>query len=220
MSASRLKSLGKLAILIGLPVAVVVGLFGAGVHVGYENRAAILRFERDWLGLDVEVPGEPASVEVKPAETKRTEAKPAEAKPAETKPAETKAPEKPAEPTPGPSPETTPTPSPEGTPPASREAQAPAEALPIAVADPGPLPPEVQARLLERVKIRVKLVVDAEVFDRRADWIDHAARHVRWASEVLARQLGVELELRGVVAWPAAWSSGQAALAEVEDIGR
>src|SRR5690606_4505550 len=36
---------------------------------------------------------------------------------------------------------------------------------------------------------------------------------------VLTQQLGVELELRGVVAWPATWSSGQAGLGDLGEIG-
>lgn len=214
MSAARLKSLGKLVVLIGLPVAFVVGLFGAGVYVGHGHRAAILGFERDWLGLDVEVPGEPpkpTSEVTPPAEQPkpapqaepRPEPKPEpklEAPPAEP-PKPTSPTEAPAQPTPEPKPA-----SPGG--------------LPIAVVEPAPLPPELQARLAEPLKVRVKVVVDEEVFNGRSDWIDYAERHVRWASQVLQRQLGVELELRGVVAGPVTWSSGQVALDELASVSR
>lgn len=202
MSATRLKSLGKLVVLIGLPVAFVVGLFGAGVYVGHGHRTAILSFERDWLGLDVTVPGEPAKPR---SETAKPEPKP---EPTPTTTPEPPKPEPPKpEPTtkPEPKPVETPTPKPVEAPPTT------AAALPVAVAEPAPLPPELQARLAEPLKIRVKVVVDNEVFDRRSDWIDYAERHVRWASQVLLRELGVELELRGVVAWPTTWSSGQEA---------
>ena len=84
MTASRLKSLTKLALLLGLPVALLLGLFGGGVYCGHSNRAAILGFERDWLGMNVEVPGEPG----KPAPEKPTSepAPPTRAEPPKTEP--------------------------------------------------------------------------------------------------------------------------------------
>src|SRR5690606_574426 len=94
-----------------------------------------------------------------------------------------------------------------------------AAAVPVLVAEPEALPPDLQRRLGEPVKVRVKVVVDAELFDRRRDWIDQAERQIGWASQVLTQQLGVELELRGVVAWPATWSSGQAGLGDLGEIG-
>ena len=206
MSASRLKSLGKLVLLIGTPVALVTGLFGAGVYVGQGHRASILAFERDWLGFDVEVPGEPAKPEVKP------ETKP-EPKP-ETKP-EVKPEPKPETKVETPKPEPKLEPKPEVKPEPALDA-----AIPIAVAPPEPLDPAVQARLAEPVKVRVKLVVDADVFDRRPDWIAYAQRHVGWASEIFSRQLGVQLELRGIVASKSTWSDGQAALAELQNADR
>lgn len=213
MSAARLKSLGKLTVLIGLPVAFVVGLFGAGVYVGHGHRAAILGFERDWLGLDVAVPGEPSKPK---SETTKPEVKP-EAKPEpEVKPPVT---------TPEPQPEATPepkpvvqTPPPKPETPSSEPPRGP-DPIPLAVVDPAPLPPELQAKLTEPLKIRVKVVVDEEVAGRRSDWIDYVERHVRWASQVLQSQLGVELELRGVVAWPTTWSSGQVAFADLASVG-
>ena len=211
MSATRLKSLGKLVVLIGLPVAFVVGLFGAGVYVGHGHRTTILSFERDWLGLDVTVPGEPSKPPAdttKPEPPKPEPPKPEPAKPEPAKPEPTTSPE-PAKPEPA-KPEPA---KPVETPPP------PAAGLPVAVAEPAPLPPELQARLGEPLKLRVKVVVDEEVFDRRSDWIDYAERHVRWASQVLQREFGVELELRGVVAWPTSWSSGQVAFADLERVG-
>jgi hypothetical protein len=219
MSAARLKSLGKLVVLIGLPVSFVVGLFGAGVYVGHGHQAAILGFERDWLGLDVTVPGEPS----KPtSETTKPEVVKPEPKP---------------EPEPGP-PVTTPEPKPEVKPetrpepvvetpkPETPKPETPTwepprgpDPIPVSVVDPAPLAPELQAKLAEPLKIRVKVVVDEEVAGRRSDWIDYVERHVRWASQVLQRQLGVELELRGIVAWPTTWPSGQVAFGELASVG-
>lgn len=206
MSAARLKSLGKLVLLIGTPVALVTGLFGAGVYCGQGHRAGILGFERDWLGFDVEVPGEP-----KPKPEPATEPKP------EPKPT----PEAKLEPTPTPEPKVEPTPTPEPTKETKPEpAPVVADAVPVPVAEPEPLAPELQARLAEPVKVRVKVVVDADVFDRRPDWIAYAQRHVDWASQIFDRQVGVRLELRGVVAWPTTWSSGHAALVDLQEIDR
>jgi hypothetical protein len=210
MSASRIKSLGKLVFLIGLPVAFVVGLFGTGVYCGQANRAAILGFERDWLGMDVEVPGEPAKPkpdEPRP-EVKKEDPKP-EVKKDDPKP-EVK-PEPPKPDTPEPPKPDTPKPEP---------VAALSDALPVAVADPEPLAPAMQARLAEPVKIRVKLVVDAALHDRRPDWIAYAQRNVAWASQVFEKQLGVRLELRGIVATSATWPTGQAALAALAEVDR
>src|SRR5690606_16137250 len=66
MNVKRLKAIAKLGLLFGIPISLVLGLFSWGVHVGAQHRHAIASFERDWLGLDVEVPDPPA--EAPPAE--------------------------------------------------------------------------------------------------------------------------------------------------------
>lgn len=213
MSASRIKSLGKLVFLIGLPIAFVVGLFGTGVYCGQANRATILGFERDWLGMDVEVPGEPKK-DVPKKDEPKPEVKQEDPKP-EVKPETPKPEVKPETPKPEVKPEP---PKPE--PPKPEPVAVESDALPVAVADPEPLAPAMQARLAEPVKIRVKLVVDAALHDRRPDWIAYAQRNVTWASQILEKQLGVRLELRGIVASSATWSTGQAALAALKDVDR
>jgi hypothetical protein len=45
------------------------------------------------------------------------------------------------------------------------------------------------------------VLIDPELADRRPDWIAYAQRHVAWASQVLEAQIGVRLELRGVLVW-------------------
>lgn len=193
MTVSRLKSLGKLALLLGVPVALLLGLFGAGVHCGFEHRAAILGFERDWLGMDVEVPAEPVKTE--PTRTEPVKTEPMQTKPVHVVP---------------PQPLTTPD-APRPIPPAPQTGPAPAqpaalsavtEPSPVAIAEAAPLPADLQASLVEPVRVRVKILVDSELVERRPDWIAYAQRHVTWASQVLERQVGVHLELRGVVAWP------------------
>lgn len=52
-SRSRFRILVQLVLLVGLPLAVLVGLFGFGVYLGLEYREPVLTFERDVLRLDV-----------------------------------------------------------------------------------------------------------------------------------------------------------------------
>ena len=55
MNWKRVKAVGKLVLLFGTPLLVVLGLFGYGVYVGDLYRHGITSFEKEWLGLDVEV---------------------------------------------------------------------------------------------------------------------------------------------------------------------
>lgn len=185
MNRARLLAVGKLLLLLGIPIGLIGTLFGAGVHCGVSNRAAITGFERDVLGLDVEVP----STKATPAEAKPPEAKPAETKPAETatKPPETKPPEtatKPPEARP-PEPEPEPTPLPE---------------KPVATtADP--LSGDLAAKLAMPVKVRIKVLVDDEMIAAHPDWIDYVQRTVAAASQIYEQQFGITLDLVGVGRW-------------------
>lgn len=203
MTSSRLKSLGKLALLLGVPVALLIGLFGAGVHCGFQHRVAILGFERDWLGMKVEVPA-PGPGPSEPAPV--VAAEPAPPTPARVDPPVAPVPAPPVA-TPEPRPDTQPEPTPG---PAALVAVS--EPSPLVIAGPLPLPADLQPRLAERVRVRVKVLVDAELVERRPDWIAYAQRHVAWASQVLEQQVGVHLELRGVVAWPGPGGRDAAAL--------
>jgi hypothetical protein len=91
MALARLKNLAKLTLLIGAPVAVLVGLFSCGVYCGHENRVAVLKFERDWLGFDVTVPGEPKPEPVKtePVKTEPVKTEPVKTEPVKTEPVKT-----------------------------------------------------------------------------------------------------------------------------------
>lgn len=209
MTSSRIKSLSKLALLLGVPVALLLGLFGAGVHCGFQHRAEILGFERDWLGMDVEVPAEPAKpVAVTPPATTpepprpipsttippTTTTTPPTATPPTTIP--TTVPSATTAPTDVVSPDTQPVP----TGPAALGVVT--DPSPLAIAGPQPLSADLQPSLAEPVRVRVKVLVDTELVERRPDWIAYAQRHVAWASQVLEQQVGVHLELRGVVVWP------------------
>lgn len=174
MASSRIKSLTKLALLLGAPVALLLALFGTGVHCGHANRAAILGFERDWLGMDVTVP----------------------------------------EPTPAATPTPTPvaTPTPVVTPVEPVALASVRDPIPLTVTPPAPLPADLQARLAEPVRVRVTVLVDPELVDRRPDWIAYTQRHIAWASQILEAQLGVHLDLRGVMVWPDPPRTGLTAL--------
>ena len=190
MTSSRLKSLSKLALLLGVPVALLLGLFGAGVHCGYQHRGGILAFERDWLGMDVEVPPvapgrpEPGASPVSPTP-------PVTTPPVMTPPVTTPEPLAPVSPA---------------------AVGVVTEPSPLAIAEATPLPADLQASLAQPVRVRVKVLVDTELVERRPDWIAYAQRHVAWASQALERQVGVHLELRGVVVWPGPSGSDTAAL--------
>jgi len=220
MTSSRIKSLSKLALLLGVPVALLLGLFGAGVHCGYQHRAGILAFERDWLGMDVEVPPGTPAAEPVPGTPPSGVAAPdtSTGTPPVVAPSPGVAPSpvapSPVSPVIAPSPVPTPVlpgTQPEPTPgPAALSTVT--EPSPLTIAEPAPLPADLQASLAEPVRVRVKVLLDTELVERRPDWIAYAQRHVAWASQVLERQVGVRLELRGVVVWSGSSGSDTAAL--------
>lgn len=206
MASSRIKSLTKLALLLGAPVALLLALFGTGVHCGHTNRAAILGFERDWLGMDVTVP-EPTPV---PTPT-----------PTPTPVTPTPTPVTTPTPVVTPTPVTTPTPIATPTPVVTPTPVTPVEPIalasvrdpiPLTVTPPAPLPADLQARLAEPVRVRVTVLVDPELVDRRPDWIAYTQRHIAWASQILEAQVGVHLDLRGVMVWPDPPRTGLTAL--------
>ncbi len=211
MNSTRLKALAKLGLLLGIPLTIVLGLFSYGVKVGVDNRVGILSFERDWLGIDVEVPGDespdskagesgpdaspegkvPAKADPAKAPTKAADPAKAPTKaadPTTTPGADTKTP---VEPTPKPDPETTPAPH-----------VGPARS-PFTLARLAAVPAEVEPALREKRIVRVKVLVDRAIILGGGDWISDVQNSVRWSSEVLDAQVGVQLELVGVVAWQA-----------------
>jgi hypothetical protein len=209
MASSRIRSLTKLTLLLGVPIALLLGLFGGGVYCGSANREAILGFERDWLGMDVALPA--TSEPVKSEPVKPEPAKP-EPTPEPVKPEPVTTPE-PPKPTPEPTPVVDTTPKP-----MAAALTTVTDPVPLTLASPLPLPDDLHARMAEPVRIRVKVLVDPEIVDRRPDWIAYVQRHVVWASEVLEKQIGVRLELRGVVVWSS--PEGSSATARLADLQR
>lgn len=198
MASSRLKIAARLLLLLGLPVAVVAGLFGTGVYVGATHRHAVTSFERDWLSLDVEVPPAPPEppAEATPA-TVETPApspeQPAPSQPAPTAdlPAASPPPTQAAAPTPAP----TPAPQPGAATPAPQPA--PAAAVPAAA----PLSGDLAKRAELPVTVRLKILVDPELIAAEPAWIDYAQRTVSHASQIYAAQFGITLDLVGVGRW-------------------
>ena len=215
MASSRLRSLTKLTLLLGLPTALLLGLFGGGVHCGVANRDAVLGFERDWLGMDVALPAKTEPVKTEPT----TEPVKPEPTPEPGKPEPTPEPVKQV-PTPEPVKPTPELPSLVDTTPKPMAAALTTvtDPVPLTLAPTLPLPDDLHGRMAEPVRIRVKVLVDPEIVDRRPDWIAYVQRHVVWASEVLEKQIGVRLELRGVVVWSTPEASS--AFLQLADIQR
>lgn len=198
MTLTRFKPIAKLALLFGTPLAVVFGLFSAGVYCGVQNREAIGAFERDWLGL----PGLTAAGSVGDGATASSDAGAPSpvATPAEGEPStEDAEPERvvppPALPAP---PELTPKvppspPEPTGSP--ERPSAAPV------TTEPQPLE-GAQAELFGTpVVLSVKVLVDPRLVEAQPAWIDHVQRVVDEASQVFAKQFGIALQLESVGRW-------------------
>lgn len=207
MNTRRVLAIAKLVILFGTPLAFVVGLFSCGVYYGASHREGITRFERDWLGLDVEVPASApktppnGGASEAPADTKSP---PGGAAPAPA-PDEGKAPA-PDEPAPAPD-ARPPEPAPEPEPPAP-EPPAPAvgepdsdPAVPTPETRTDPLQGDLATRLQRPVTVSVKVVVDDALIAARPDWIDYVQRTVAAASQVYEKQFGITLELASVGRW-------------------
>ncbi|MEX1367923.1 MAG: M12 family metallo-peptidase [Nannocystaceae bacterium] len=208
MNRKRILAVAKLVLLFGTPVAFVLGLFSGGVYCGVQNRARVASFERDWLGLDVEVPDTPKA---EPEATAAPEPKPE------------------PEPEPGDGNDPTPaaaapeasssggsvgaTPSPEPAPGPPQPAPAPAAEVPPAAVAGVPAPrPDISAkvdpldeagvaRLGIPVTVKVQVIVDASFIQSRSDWIDVVQRTVSSASRVYQEQFGITLELWSVGRW-------------------
>ncbi len=210
MPRLRFKALARLVLLLGLPVAFVVGLFGAGVYVGVDNRPAILAFEREWLGMEVEVPPPVAGpwfgerlAAARVAATKPTAPEPKPPTPETTPKPPT--PETTPEPKPS-TPETTPEPKPPEPKPPTPEgpslATAPARpAMPLTLALPEPLDGELQGLFRAPREVAVKVYVDPALALSVADPIAYAQRTIEWASQVLDSQVRVELRVDAVALW-------------------
>jgi hypothetical protein len=208
MNVKRLKAIGKLGVLFGAPLALVLGLFGSGVYYGAKYRPELLGFERDWLGLDVQVPERPASDGPSEGPEKPT----GEAAPGDDDGANPSG-EDPPKPDSPPVRET-PTPKPSEPQEPATTSVAPVE-LPETRAEP--LEGDLAERFGLPITTHVKVLVAPELIDVQPEWIDYVQRTVSQASRIYSKQFGIELELVGINRWPIA-TEGLSAQALLEDL--
>lgn len=214
MNRKRILAIGKLVLLFGTPLALLFGLFGSGVYCGVQHRVGILKFERDWLGLEVEVPAEASAQgsEDPPADDDKSdddesddESESAEAE--EPKTAEPSKTPEPVEPEPEP---TVPPPVVEPPPKAPADPVEPSGVgripapLPPAATRVDPLPAADQQRLEKPTSVAVRVLVDRAFVDANPEWIDTVQRTVSRASEIYREQFGIELSLWSVGRWEVA----------------
>ena len=229
MNRKRIFAIGKLVVLFGTPIALVLGLFSCGVYCGVDNRAAILSFEREWLGMDVALPEDESSAPAKPDDpTKVADAKTGEAKTGEPKTGEpktgepktgepsTETGEPPADPKTGTTAAPDPDPNPDpATPPTTEPTPTTEPAPPLTRTDP--LEGDLATRLALPVTVHIKVLVDDELITARPDWIDYVQRVVSSASQTYEKQFGISLTLTSVGRWPVS-TAGMSADELLQDV--
>lgn len=234
MNWKRIKAVGKLLLLFGTPFLVVLGLFGSGVYVGNLYRHGVTSFEKEWLGLDVEVAplyGEPEdsdddkSDDDKKDGDKRDGDKRDGDKDSDddAKKGDDSGSDEPGggKTEPKPEPEAKPEPEPKPEPAAEPVALTPPPVEPPAPAPTpqvDPLDGPLAGRLGVPVSIEVKVLVDDALIEQHPDWIDYVQRTVSEASSIYDKQFGVTLELASVGRWgvPTAGMSSGELLEDVE----
>ena len=233
----RIGALVRLLLILGLPVAVVVGIFGWGLAFGAAHRTSVLHWEQRLLGWEAPaehdeapaVDGAGAEPSTKGPTPTREEAG---TRAQDERPAPSDESEAPAAAAPPAGP-TTERDAPK-TPPAHGENEAtrmppraaPApptaavEAPPAPRADPAgrtPTAEDLDARLSLPVTVRVKVLVDDTVRAHHPDWIDYIQRLLAAGSSVYAEQFGIRFDLVGLVRWPVP-TAGIGARALYEDL--
>lgn len=189
MNRARLKAIGKLLFFLGAPLGFLAALFGGGVYCGVTHRYAITSFERDNLGLDVEVPAAPeAAAGGRFAELIRRSVPQLELPQWPSAPPPTSAP-----------PVSVATPAPVGP-----TANAPVDAPTAPPAKVDAVTGALADRLALPVRVKVKVLVDDELVQAHPDWIDYVQRNVDRASAIYREQFGITLELASVGRWPIA----------------
>lgn len=205
MTVQRLRPIAKLVLLFGTPLAIVFGLFGAGVYWGVENQSSIAAFER-WLGFEGPKVITPAPAHGPPRTVARDDSAPAPATGPIPDPSEVAAPaagtkvddapivlDRPVEP--------------------ASESFRPTPVETVT----DPLEGALDARLAMPVVVTVKVLVDPMWAELQPHWIDDVQRTVREASQVFQKQFGIALELQSVGRW-ATTSEGMPTSALLEEL--
>lgn len=208
MAQSKGKIIAKLLLLLGLPLALIGGLFLAGVYTGVRHSHAVTKFEYEVLGLDVEItaPPRPNNGDASPSPATPAAAPgPAPGAPergtggaeaATTVGESAAAPGTGADgrpPQPGTDPHERPT-TPSSTPSATRD--------PLAwwsrATWPALTGTEAGALAKTRV-VKVAMLVAPEVVGANEDWIAYARTNLAVATGLLRDAVGVRLELVAVL---------------------
>jgi hypothetical protein len=227
MASSKLKTVLKLGVLLGTPVACIAALMGAGVYMGATHRHAVTSFERDYLQLDVDVPPPESSSEPKASDPGGGTPPPApaddpgERPPADPPPTSAQVPQ-PGAAQGGPAPVVLAPgqgPAPGQDPAAVPVAPATPAAQPAGTPPPAasPLHGELAQRLQLPVTAHLKVLVDPELIAEDAAWIDYIQRTVSRASQIYREQFGITLELVAIGRWQVA-TAGMDSVALIADL--
>jgi hypothetical protein len=247
MNLKRAKAIGKLLILFGTPAAIILGLFSCGVYCGAQNRHGITSFEKEWLGLDVEVAppydkgdddkdkdkdkdkgdeakskddGNEDKDEAKDDDGDETKHDGDEAKDDgdEAKDDGDEAKDDGDEAKDDGNEDAGTSPTPVDTGTTPTPTPTP---VPTIVPPPEPKTDPLEGPLAQRlatpVTVRVKVLVDQELMDQQPAWIDYVQRAVSQASNIYEKQFGIELELAGVMQWSVA-TAGMSADELLDDV--
>ncbi len=237
MDFKRVKAVGKLFLLFGTPLLVVLGLFGSGVYYGHLYRHSITSFEHEWLGLDVEVAPAPDDPDEDKDKDKAEEDDDGPDRDQAKDPAESSEPSQKSSDPPKAEPDPVEPVSPSKSPESEPSAETPAPTVPPspAVAEAPPPPPEprpeavvpemtvdpldgaLAERLETSVVVSVKVLVDDALVEKHPDWIDYVQRTVSRASAVYDKQFGIQLELASVGRWGVA-TEGMSAQGLLDDM--
>jgi hypothetical protein len=208
----RVAALLKIALLVGAPLMIVLGLFSWGVHLGFTYERPVKTFERDLLGMDVEVPEAGAVAAAVALTEPAADGETGGVESTDTDAADTAAPADPASesgttgadaPPPQPAVEK-PAPSPSAVQPR------PTTATPALAFVGAAIPPEQRARFDRTRIVRVKAFADARTIAADPDWIISVVRAFDSARAGWRTMFGIELRLVSVSEWevPADLDSG------------
>jgi hypothetical protein len=201
----RLRVIGRLTALVGVPGLILFTIFASGVFLGASRSYRVQVLEAQLFGLEhpdaalalAEAPPEPPTPDVTEPEPPKTGEQPApdeQPKPGE-QPKSGEQPKPSEQPKPGEQPKSGEQPVPSAEP-----------GLPVAIADP--VGPELRTPFEQRLVVRVKLMVDPSLVVAREDWLTYATTLIDAARASFAVLFGVEVQLQGIVIWDAVNVSG------------
>ncbi|KIG13762.1 hypothetical protein DB30_07608 [Enhygromyxa salina] len=205
--SSRLRVIGRLTALAGVPLLVIFLIFASGVYFGASRSYRVQTLEANWLGLaspDADV-DPPVAAEV-PAGQAGQATSAGTGGPAEPDQPDQPDPDQPDQPLAtgeggeaGETGEPQPLPQDPPDPPDPTVIQAPASGLLTAVAEP--VGSELRSRFDETRLVRVKILVDPALVIAREDWLSYVASLTSATHASFELLFGVDVQLQGVVVW-------------------